>query len=276
MENAMRFTNLPQPIAVRLLDLDSRVANLVTEANRLESSVKVARDIVNGKIEVEREEYMKARQGFDAALAQSKAARQRADNELGMLQDIKSWIETLPHNSRLMAVPPATNGNDLATLELQLQSLRQELATLQSITIPADDIGKKVKDYVRGLAAHAQPMLRGYGRGQNLDVYWPTGPDHNPRNGAGYSTIDGNALSFFALLQPEALESVILRAVQSTLPMPKDKLEKRKAELPLEIDELSYTVAHLRDKADMPPDPAMSPHHYLGVRVKEAALEVHV
>ena len=91
--------------------------------------------------------------------------------------------------------------------------------------MPADDIGDKVQAYVDSLAAKAQPLLRGLGTGQQLDIRWPGGPDCNPRNGDGFSTIDGNALMLTALLQPTALQDAIMGAVQATLPMPKAELE---------------------------------------------------
>jgi hypothetical protein len=51
--------------------------------------------------------------------------------------------------------------------------------------------------------------------------------------------------------------------------MPKDKLEKRRAELPDAIDLLSYEVAYLREKAGLPPDPLMAPWHHLSVRLSK-------
>jgi hypothetical protein len=171
----------------------------------------------------------------------------------------------------LLLVQPAADGLDLATQQATLQSLRQELQKLRTITVAADNIADKVTDYIRALAESAQPMLRNYGDGQKLDIRWPTGPLNNPRNGDGFSTIDGNALMFFALLMPAELAEVILRAIQSNLPMPKLELEKRIAELPHEIDELSYVVASLLEAVGHPPDPLMSPPHWLGVRLAQDA-----
>jgi hypothetical protein len=45
-------------------------------------------------------------------------------------------------------------------------------------------------EYVGGLAALAQPLLRGLGRGQKLDIRWPQGPDRNPFNGDGFSDLE--------------------------------------------------------------------------------------
>jgi hypothetical protein len=94
----------------------------------------------------------------------------------------------------------------LLRLNAKLQGMRAELARLNAVTIPADDIAGKAKAYVDELKTRAAPMLRGIGNGQDLDVRWSDGSlDANSRNGSGYSSTDGNALLLFALLMPKAL-----------------------------------------------------------------------
>ena len=90
--------------------------------------------------------------------------------------------------------------------------------------------------------------------------------DGDARNG---NTLSANALTMAALIAPEALSDVILRVVHASMPMSKQEIEKRKSELPIEIDALSYSVAAAMDRAGELPDPRMSPMHVLGVRVKE-------
>ena len=268
---AMRSTNLPQTVAVRLLDLDERVTDLISKADKADAAVERARAIIGNKVEVGPEEFNKVRDGFPAIYAEAQAARQRADSERGILNGIRSWVANLPHETRLVAVPTPAD-QDLGKLETKLQTMRAELGKLQHVVVPADDIAAKVTAYVHTLAAKAQPLLRGYGPGQQLDVRWPGGPDTNPLNGNGYSNIDGNGLMLAALLHPTALAAAIMHAVEATQPMPRKELEKRRAELPNQIDELSYTVAALRDKAGLPPDQNMSPWHYLGVRTEALAI----
>ena len=91
--------------------------------------------------------------------------------------------------------------------------------------------------------------------------------DGDARNG---NTLSANALTMAALIAPEALSDVILRVVHASMPMSKQEIEKRKSELPIEIDALSYSVAAAMDRAGELPDPRMSPMHVLGVRVKES------
>jgi hypothetical protein len=263
----MRLSNLSQSIAVKLLSIDERVRNLASQADKLDAAVEQARAIISNRIEVDAAKYEQVRSGFPTLHAQAQAARQRADSERGILQEgIRSWLEALPHNSKLHPVSPPSADSDLATLDAKLQGMRAELARLNAVTIPADDIAGKAKAYVDELKTRAAPMLRGVGNGQDLTVAWPDGrPDANPNNGSGYSS-DANALLLFALLMPNELAETIVRAAQDTLPT---KLEKRLSELPDAIDALSYEVAFLREKAGMPPDPAMRPWHHLSVRLSK-------
>ena len=135
-------------------------------------------------------------------------------------------VERLPADTRLLVVQPAAADLDLSTLQAGLQSLRQELRKLDTTT------GARGRYRRQGAGLCGLPSLRkpspccgGLGTGQQLDIRWPGGPDCNPRNGDGFSTIDGNALMLTALLQPTALQDAIMGAVQATLPMPKAELE---------------------------------------------------
>jgi hypothetical protein len=267
--SAMNWSALPQPVAARILELDGRVSALLHDAATAEAKVAYARNVIGGKIEAPKDVFKSQQSGFDAIYADARQARERAETQRKLFASAKAWIAGLPANSQLLLVQPVAQDLDLSALRDELTRMRTELKQLQSVTVPADDIETRVHAYVTWLARQATPMVRGYGPGENLDVRWPGGIDANRRNGNGFSTIDGNALLFTAMLDPDGLKDQILKAIQATQPMGKLELEARRDTLTREIDELSYVVAELLDRAGEAPDPLMAPHHILGVRTKE-------
>lgn len=284
----MKSNSLPHPVLAKLVDLDERVAKQTAEAVKLESEVEFARRIIGNKIEVDIAEYAKVQAGFAALHASALQARQCADSMHGVLQSCKGWIEGLGASTKLHIVSAPPADLDLAVAEPKLAKLRAEFAQLRNTVPLAHDIAHKVAAYVHELGQHASPLLRGLGEGQALEVLWPGGPDSNRLNSGGFSSIDGNALYLAALLTPDALTETIMGAIADTAPMTRPELASRHARLTREINDLSFSVAYLRERAGLPLDPMMSPWHTLGVIESEqingraiidvppAAHEVHV
>lgn len=265
----MRSANLPHPILAKLVDLDARAAALATAADKLESEMEFARRILGNKIEVEIAEYAKVQAGFAALHASAQQARQHADSVQGVLQSCRSWIENLGASTKLHMVAAPSADLDLAVAEPRLAKLRAEFAQLRNTVPLAHDIADKVANYVHELGRQARPLPRGLGEGQVFECLWPTGPDCNRMNASGFSDIDGNALYLTALLQPDLLTEAIMGAVAATLPMSRVELASRHARLSKAINELGYAVMALRERANLPLDPQLSPWHVLGVCLSE-------
>jgi len=267
----MRARELPQAVLAKLVNLDQVATEFAASAQAAEARLAAARDIINGKnTGVTAEEYALARDNFDATFGAAKMAGSYAARTREVVAACRAWVESLPSDSRLLLVQPAAADLDLASLQANLEAMRAELSKLQAMPTPSDDVGERVREYVSGLMRQGAPVVRGFEAGGKLQVYWPD-VGANPRNLNGYSTEGANPLLISALLMPEALAEVITRAVEATQLMPKAAWEARRAELVHGIDELSYVVAAMLERAGAPPDPKLGASHHLGIRVVDDA-----
>jgi hypothetical protein len=269
----MKPAQLPAAVMAKLLVLDQVASEFAAIAQAAERRLAHARDVINGRREVDVEDYQRERDGFDAVFATAKMAASYAESARRVLTQCRAWLDSLPADSKLLLVSPAASDFELTALQARLADMRAELSKLQSTPVPADDVADKIHTYFSDLACSGVPVVRGFEAGAQFQVFWPGYGAAGARNLNGYDTQSANALLMAALLQPQALADAIMRSVESTQPMPKAQLEVRCAELERGIDELSYIVATALEQAGAPPDAKMEARHVLGVRVDAEATQ---
>jgi hypothetical protein len=262
----VRATELPQAILAKLVGLDQLAAEFTASAQAAEARLARARTVLNGKDNsVSTEEYERERANFDAVFAAAGQASGYAETARKVLVECRAWLAALPAGSKILQVQPAAADLDLASLQAQLTSLRDELRRHNGTPAVASDIAEKIDAHVRELAAKAAPQVRGFGPGQRLDVKWP-GDAFDPNANTG--------LLLLAALFPSELSELVVQAVTRAQPLSQAEHAERRGELEHAIDELSYVVAALLERTDLPPDEKMAPWHHLGVRVAESDEEV--
>jgi hypothetical protein len=100
-----------------------------------------------------------------------------------------------------------------------------------------------------------------------LHVTWPADGEANRRNGSGFSTLEGNALLTFALLQPDQLHAAITAAIVSEQPLSAVEHAERMAGIERRITALSCVEAALVERNGGEHDPQAAPQCVLGARV---------
>jgi hypothetical protein len=267
----MKASALPQAVLAKLVDLDERTSELMTEATEAEARVARAREIVNGKDNnVTPEQFAHARDNFAITHTLATKMRERAEVQRKILAEAKKWIEGLPSDTRLLQVGPASSDLDVTALCAKLAGLRHELRQLVGQPPAAPATGAAIDKLVAGWAEAASPMVRGFHEGGTLDVRWPSSlTGCNRVNGVGFDPESVNPLLMMAALFPNQLSGLILKAIEREQPLSVDEHAERVAALQTAIDEISYVTAMALDKADAPPDPLMCAWHWLGVRVAD-------
>ena len=175
----MKLQQAPQPVLCKLLALDQHAEALAADADDVQAKLEYARAILNGRIEDARTDLAATQLEFERLLQEPPRARARADCEQRVLSNVKLWLDQLPFNSRLEMVHTEPNGLDLDAVRGQLAAAQREIASLRSAPVAAVDIASRVERYVSALAQAGAPLVRGFGNGEQLQVWWP-----NPRPAA--------------------------------------------------------------------------------------------
>jgi hypothetical protein len=255
----MRPRQLPQGVLSRWLELDDRCAALQQEALDAEAEVGRLRMLMKSGVgNVTATQFEQARNSFEGVFSDAQRKRARADTQAKLLARTKAWIEAVPNGTQLAVVTPPINGADLTQVRAELKSLREQLKTLQSYPPASSDIEERIGDLVAGWARAARPEVRNYSQGQALAVLW---------GGDIYGPERGNAVGLFAALFPAELASLVMAAIVREQPLNAIAHAERRSALEHAIDEISYAVAALDDRAGAPPDPLMAAWHVLGVRI---------
>jgi hypothetical protein len=245
----MKLQQLSQPILVKLLDLDERVATWTQAADLAEDRLEHARLIVNGHdTSLSSDEYSKVRDSFNDMLNTARAARVKANTQQRVLSNVKVFVDRLPPNTRLLPVYSNGNGADLAAIRSEMTSLQQELRRLQGNPPPDPDIGRRVDDLVASWVRSAAPLVRGFATGQTLDVRWPTEGSADRTSGSGFASSKANALFMVAALFPAQLAELVLQTITTAQPLSQLEHAERIQLLTERIVELSYVEAAIIEK----------------------------
>ena len=82
-----------------------------------------------------------------------------------------SFCTNLPTGARLREVE--ARPGDLDDIRERIKAVKIEIAKVERIPVPSDDIADRVKRHVDALAAKATPIITGVGSGQALKVLFP-------------------------------------------------------------------------------------------------------
>ena len=109
----MVLDHVPQPILVRLMQLDDYARGVEELARAAENKVYRARDIINGRTNVNAEKLTETKREFDAIFKNSGLMKDHAAAEQAIVAAVKAWLEGLPANTRLEQVHVNTNTKGL-------------------------------------------------------------------------------------------------------------------------------------------------------------------
>jgi hypothetical protein len=258
----MKASALPQPVMARLVDFTDRCEALEVAAKLADADVDHLRHVLASKSnDVSAEQFSWAKNNFQRVYTECQTKRVKANTQAKLLSTVKGWIEKLPDNISLIMAMVSVNGIDLTKTRAELKEAREALRITRGNPPASKDIEARVQNYVRDLARAAVPVARGYAAGQTLQLTWPL----NVYDGAG-----NTGLLALASADPDAVGALIMKAILKEQPLNQAELAERVADLDRRIDDLSYVVASLAEKAGAEYDDALLPAHILGVRVGEA------
>jgi hypothetical protein len=208
----------PQSVLAKLFALQSHVERCGREANSAEHARDIQRATLSNRHPASMREHKSGafnlaeeQRKLDALTQQAIGFRQIATTEAGILERVKAWLDALPNGTALETVAiKLADGDNIATVRTRLADIAAELKRLQAIPIPDPDLKRKVEEFVRRLAARAEPALRGIEQGAPLRALWPADVNANPRNLSGYDEFTGSALLMFAWLMPSLLADRLL------------------------------------------------------------------
>jgi hypothetical protein len=148
--------------------------------------------------------------------------------------------------------PVVENGLSLTAVRARIKKMRDSVAVLKRVPIPASDIREKVRNYVQGLT---RPIVSGIASGEALTVQWPR---------------DLHAL--MAFLQPDVLVDRLMVEINriANTPCPLAEREQQIAELEREIDRLQRAEEALVVATGAPRERGCPPWVVLGVKAVEA------
>jgi hypothetical protein len=104
--------------------------------------------------------------------------------------------------------------SNLDVVRSRIAETKDEIARVQRLPVPSDDLGERIAHYVARLAVRAQPVIRGIADGETLSVHWPLTDHANRVHLTGFAPDEASALLIAALLDGERLAE---RLTQSAL-----------------------------------------------------------
>lgn len=277
----MKLAALSAPLLVKLLELDRHAERLAELAERAESELATARDILNGKREDPRIDLEAIKDGFNTVVATAKRRRAAADAEQTVLSGAKLWLELLPPDAELEPVEPTlATGERLEDVRRAKLAVATDIRALRAVPVPSPDLRERVQSYVADLAHAGRPDVRGVDGGE-LKVRWPGGVGANRHNLDGFSAERVNGLLMAAYLFPDLLTERLVATVDeaTSKPMPPAQRAARIAQLAAEQDQLARVEVALVDAAvaagsdDEVHDSTAAPQLILGCRVQARAQE---
>jgi hypothetical protein len=263
---------IPQPVLLKLLEMDDRAAALAQAADAADTALARARDLINGRTEDPRVNIDQLRREFDGIHAAAQHMRRCANAEHSALSKIKSWLDQLPPTALLETVVPKVNGHDLPSVRSRLSGIEAEISALQSVPVPPLALKDRIAEYVSELTYDGRPLLRG---ADCMGISWPLHEQANRRNGTDFDKQSCNPLLMATWLFPQQLATrlceTIERECNSLYPL-LGRAEKI-TELQAEADLLQRIEAALLDAAvsndpSETHDPRLPPAATLGVPLK--------
>jgi hypothetical protein len=272
----MVLDHVPQPILVRLMALDDYARGIEELARAAENKVYRARDIINGRTNVNAEKLLETKREFDAVYKHSGVMKDHAKVEAEVVAGVKGWLEGLPANTRLEQVHPNTNAKGLPQIRERMAQLREELRELKQAPMPSQDLEQRLAKYVSDLAIGARPVIyKGLGGG-DLDIRWPGERRANRHNLSGFDNEFSNGLLMLAFVQPELLLQRLLKEARHvcSIPCPPEERPAKIAALEAQLNELGYVEEGLITKALNEGEVVTrfrdaKPWHVLQVRVRQ-------
>jgi hypothetical protein len=272
----MVLDHVPQPILVRLMQLDDYARGIEELARAAEQKVYRARDIINGRTNVNVEKLNETKREFDAIFKNSGLMKDHAAAEQAIVAAVKAWLEGLPANTRLEQVHPNTNAKGLTQIRERMAALREELRELRQAPLPSPDLEQRLAKYVSDLAVGARPVFFRGLSGGDIDLRWPSERRANRHNLSGFDTEFSNGLLMLAFVQPELLLQRLIKEARHvcSIPCPPEERPAKIKALEDQLNELGYVEEGLISKALNEGEVVTrfrdaKPWHVLQVRVRQ-------
>jgi hypothetical protein len=173
------------------------------EIEQRDLAPRAAYDEVSANLE--RDRLISEAQRLEAAIAAQietcEAQEKRLRAEEPVIRSCKQYLHYLD-GARLRVVE-GYGGGDVAAVREQIKATQDEIAQLQRLPVPSDDLGERIARYVAAL--RAQPVITGISDGQDLRVLFPLRADADRVTMSGFSGFEANALLMAAFMDGERL-----------------------------------------------------------------------
>lgn len=237
----MKIEKWPNFIALKISQLDAQAKTLAAHAEILVIQAEYLNDELNGR--TASNTPLEALRGeFERVLKAASEAQVRQQVEEGVHAACRKWMDDLPADAKLEAVPIGIPTDaTLASVRALIKAAQDEIVTLQRAPVPAKDIGQRIKAYVHKLADAGRPLVYGISEGEELRIVWPQYARVNrDRPHLGYLGAHADALLLAAYLSPNALIDKLMAEAEATAaePLPVAKRQPRIAALAEEIERL--------------------------------------
>jgi hypothetical protein len=231
-------------IDAHCLDLTAKLECARRELSALRQELRdltprVAHDEFSANREYERLTAERARltDAITAQTASCERLERRLHAEERTVASCKRWLHELPAGARLRVVEG--HGGDLDDIRARIKAVKDEIARVQALPVPAADLAGRIKRYVDGLAAKARPVIQGIGEGETLRVLYPLNENANRTHLSAFAPHDGNALLLMALVDGDRLAERLLQIATDT-GISASERDQRLSALRLEETRLRY------------------------------------
>jgi hypothetical protein len=249
----MDLSDVPTFIALKLASLSDACAVAATRADELTAQISDVRDRLNGRVRREGDNPVKLGIELDRLIAEQKALQKQRPIEISIIESCRAWLAALAPGTVLKQVIPDTeDGLSLTAVRARIKKLKESVAALKGVPIPAPNVRAKVQTYVQGLT---RPVVGGIALDEALTVQWPTGLH-----------------ALMAFLQPEVLVERLMAEINriANTPCALPEREQRIAELEREIDRLQRTEEAIVIATGATRERGCPPWVVLGVKATEA------
>jgi hypothetical protein len=250
----MELSQAPAFIAAKMALLSNGCAASVLRGDELTTQIASVRDRLNGRVVARDGDHpTKLSQELDRLLVEEKALARQRPVEADILGQCRAWLASLPPKAVLEQIAPdVEDGLQLSDVRARIKKLQNDVEALKRVPVPASDIERKVRTYVRGLS---RPVVSGIAAGEALTVQWPTGLH-----------------ALMAFLQPDVLVDRLTAEINriANTPCPLAEREQQIAKLEEEIDHLQRTEEAIVVSTDASRERGCPPWVVLGAKVTEA------
>jgi hypothetical protein len=206
----------PRFVLQGLLELQQAAEEDEALAKAAEAKLAISREILGGRREVSRQEYLRVEQNFQKGVYEPAVAlRRRAAVSAQIFANTKAWLEQLPVNSKLERVDVQSHRYRLKGAIAEQAELLEQLKQLKQAPLPGPDIRARVERRVQQWATAGRPhIFGGWAEGADIDIRFPMGEHVNHVNGDGFVRDTANPLLLAAALNPSALVDAIMVQVE--------------------------------------------------------------